>query len=420
MLTVAVLLLLSSAMQRYSTHSRSDARFHVRVVSTSDVSKADTEAWENLEDRAAEPNAYLSPHFLLPAARHLTPGHGPKLFIAERRAGGSREIVGVWPLRRSAPTRRLPLPHFVGYASKHSFLSGALLDRDHVEGSLSALLGFLARNGGSACQGVDLPLIWENGCLAQATRHLVNGRAMPADRVQSRAVLYPDRVASYFADRNLAKRVRDLDRRLRRLREQGQVEWRWSGRNGDDVHRNVESFLQLEHAGWKGQAGSSLRSRANQEAFFTEMMLGFASAGRALFTELVLDGRVVASTANLVSGRAGFAFKVGWDPALRSFSPGLLNELEFMRRADSPINEFDWFDSGAAPDSYIDELWLSRRRLARVLLPLRMGARLTVTGSIALRRVKKELDAGIHGSVPLARSDLHTWITMAQETAGWI
>jgi hypothetical protein len=169
-------------------------------------------------------------------------------------------------------------------------------------------------------------------------------------------------------DKALAARIRDIGRRLRRLRERGAVAWRWH-RGARIPAETVEAFLSLEHMGWKGEEGSSLRSRPEDEAFFREAISGFASEGRALFTEVTFDGVPIASICSFIAGNIGFGFKIGWDPAFRSSSPALINELEFMRHAPTDFGDIEYFDSGASSTSFINELWLARRHVATMFIP---------------------------------------------------
>jgi Acetyltransferase (GNAT) domain len=158
---------------------------------------------------------------------------------------------------------------------------------------------------------------------------------------------------------------------MRRLRERGTVGWRWH-RDQGIPDESVEAFLALEHMDWKGEEGSSLRSCPRGEAFFREVVAGFASARRALFTELTLDGAAIASTCTLISGNVGFGFKIGWNPDFRAMSPGWLNEIEFMRHAPTDFGDIAYFDSGAGPSSFINDLWLTRRTLTTMNVPTRV------------------------------------------------
>jgi len=179
-----------------------------------------------------------------------------------------------------------------------------------------------------------------------------------------------------------------MSRRQRRLRERGTVGWRLQG-PAAVPESAIEALLALEHMGWKGSSGSSLRSVPAREAFFREMVAGFATARRVLFSEITLDGLTIASTCNLVSGHRAFAFKIGWHPELRACSPGWLNEIEFMRNAGAWAADIDLVDSGATEDSYINELWLERRSLATLTIPLSFSGRLAVGGLAAARRLKR-------------------------------
>jgi hypothetical protein len=121
--------------------------------------------------------------------------------------------------------------------------------------------------------------------------------------------------------------------------------------------------------GWKGDEGSSLRSRPDDEAFFRAAVSGFASEGRALFIEVTFDGVPIASMCNFIAGNVGFGFKIGWNPAFRSYSPALINELELIRQGPTNFTDIEYFDSGASATSFINELWLARHRMAKICIP---------------------------------------------------
>jgi CelD/BcsL family acetyltransferase involved in cellulose biosynthesis len=125
------------------------------------------------------------------------------------------------------------------------------------------------------------------------------------------------------------------------------------------------------------------------------MISGFASEGRALFTELTFDGRAIASTCNFTAGNVGFAFKIGWDPEFKAFSPGLLNEVEFMRRAGTEFPDLTYFDSGASADSFINNLWLERQNLPSIGMPTGLTGRAVIAGSQAISVAQRLLSGGI-------------------------
>jgi CelD/BcsL family acetyltransferase involved in cellulose biosynthesis len=172
------------------------------------------------------------------------------------------------------------------------------------------------------------------------------------------------------------------------LNEKGTVTWRCL-RGKEVTSETIETFLRLENQGWKREHGKSLLSRPGHAEFFRDMVERFSTAGRTFFTELSLDGRVIASTSNFISGNVGFAFKIGWDDEFAAVSPGLLNELELMNLADRDLASLDFIDSGAAEGSFIDRFWRdSRDVVTGILAGGYVGAAVLPAISIA-RRLKR-------------------------------
>jgi CelD/BcsL family acetyltransferase involved in cellulose biosynthesis len=167
----------------------------------------------------------------------------------------------------------------------------------------------------------------------------------------------------------------------------------WTLRADGELRPCIQRFLALEHSGWKGPAGGSLISSPGCEAFFRQMVEGFAREGRVFFTELSVGGEVVSSTCNLVSGDEGFAFKIGWDPRYSSMSVGTLNEVELMRQAPRRLSHLRRLDSGSEPGSYMDALWAGRRTLVDGVLSTTRAGRLAGQLAAVAMRVKRRLAA---------------------------
>jgi hypothetical protein len=370
------------------TSSSPAVRFRVRAVRPNDLVPGTIAAWAELEARAIEPNAYLSPHFVLPAVRYLDPMAQVLVFLIERIGVGSSDLVGLGVFRHVAASRHFPLPHLTTYQSRHSFLSGLLLDRDMAHQAIGALFDHFQTRGWS-WHGIEFSDAWADGPLADlltqvaGERKFIRSDRWPAER----AILVPTSSNASDVDTALGSRAKDLKRCMRRLQEQGEV--RWTTHRLDGVPAaSVEAFLDLEDRGWKGQAGTSLRARPGDEAFFREVIAGFSREDRALMTELSVDGVVISSTSNLISGRAGFAFKIGWDPAFMKMSAGILNEVELMRNAATVCTDIDFFDSGAPPGSYIYDLWGARRPISHTVFGLTPAARMALK-AVSLARALK-------------------------------
>lgn len=364
------------------------ARLRVRVLQVSEVDAHEVRAWSALEQRACEPNAYLSPHHVLPLAKLIADAARPVVFFVEAFGPHDERLVGVAVLQPAPATRGIPLPHLQAVRSPYTCLSGMLLDRDCPREALAALLDAVQMHTPKV-QGVSFGPVYLDGAVARLIQvQRDHGVHIHHDRqTDQRAVLRRGELGDAPLCAALGKRKAGLDRRRRRLAERGAVGWRCYREGGIPEHV-VESFLRLEHAGWKGQQGSSLRSSPANERFFREMVAGFGAEGRAFFTELTLDGEPIASASHFISQRAGFAFKIGWHPDFARYSPGVLNEIELIRRAPEVLPDLDEFDSGAAPDSYINELWRSRRPLAQLVVVTRLRGRVAMRAMQSLRTLK--------------------------------
>jgi hypothetical protein len=124
------------------------------------------------------------------------------------------------------------------------------------------------------------------------------------------------------------------------------------------------------------------------------MVRGFRKDKRLFITELSLDGLAIASSVNLISGGAGFAFKIGWHADFAKMSPGVLNEVEFIRHAPEIVGGLKYIDSGAVEGSFIDNLWVGRRVLTSGIFgTTSVGKRALNTGA-GLRNMKKILSTG--------------------------
>jgi CelD/BcsL family acetyltransferase involved in cellulose biosynthesis len=364
--------------------------YRINVLRRGDLNADLIRQWADLEQRSVEGNAYLSPHFLVPAVTHLTPGADVFFVFVSSLSGNARRLTGAGAFERSRGTRTLPLPHIRAYSSHHSPLSGLLIDEQHVEPTLEAFFAYLGTLRGysygiefkNRTAGTRLAAAME----AAASRHRASWVAY--DRKQ-RSLLVPGRLAEDYLDKLPSSKLRKNIRRFQKqLAERGPVQWALvnGGRIGKDC---IDRFLTLEHSGWKGEHGSSLLSRPREEAFFREMIAGFVQEGRAFFTELSVNDQVIASTSNLISSRMGYAFKIGWDMNYAQVSPGILNEVEYIKRAAKTHPHLEYIDSGADEGSFIDRLWNDRYELVSGYFVSSVVSRVVLAAIGSARRLKR-------------------------------
>lgn len=368
-------------------------RYNIRAVRFQELDDETISRWGFLEERVLEGNAYLSPRFVIPAVRHLSRPEETSeiLFVfVERANGGGGGLSGAGVFVRSGGTRSLPFPHLTAFLSPHSYLSGLLLDRNDARDVARAFFRFFCENG-RPWSGVAFEKWASEGPQANLIAEVAEefGAIWHEMGSTHRAIFIPGEGGEKYLQarftRHRAKMIRQL---RRRLEEQGKVQWKalFGSEIGAD---NVNRFLELEHMGWKGERGTSLLSKPPHERFFREMAEAFQADGRLFLTELSLDGPAIASTVNLVSGGAGFAFKVGWHPDYSKLSPGVLNEVEFIRRAPALCGALSYIDSGAEEGSFIDKLWNDRRVLSSGIYATSTFGRLIVTGTDYLRKIKR-------------------------------
>jgi len=366
------------------------AGYWVRILTVDEVSSALESAWAELESRSLEPNAYLSPHFVLPAIRHLDPRARVFLVFVGTGSPSSADLAGVGVFRSVPATRSFPLPHLLAYQSRHAFLSGLLIERERAPEALDALFNYLHATRWR-WHGLEFRDTYGDGLLSELVRAAATQRGMLQHvwNRRSRATLVP---AENREALDAVLGSRDPKRCMRRLQERGKVSWTLH-RQGGIPEQAVEAFLELEHRGWKGESKTSLRSNPMAEAFFREVVSRFGVSGRAFFTELALDDRVIASTSNFISGHAGFAFKIGWLPELAKMSPGVLNELEFIRHIHQECSDLLFLDSGASEGSYMDELWPSRRSVVSMAITSTRVSRSAFAFVQTAREAKRRLQA---------------------------
>lgn len=150
---------------------------------------------------------------------------------------------------------------------------------------------------------------------------------------------------------------------MKGLSQLGEVNWEMIS-HGEISSTHINDFLRLENLGWKRKKKSSLLSNPNDALFFQEMIKNFNGEGRSFFTELKINNQVIASSTNLISGNAGFAFKIGWNPAYAKFSPGIINEILLLENDNGDISNLEYIDSGTSgSNSYIDRIWNEKREI---------------------------------------------------------
>jgi hypothetical protein len=368
-------------------------KFKVDVLNRGELNNSLIQQWTDLEQRSVEGNAYLSPHFILPSIKYLTPNTEVIFVFITYVTGNTSVLTGVGIFEYCRWTKRLPLPHFKAYRTPHSYLSGLLVDEEFMDLTLSAFFAFFSKFKKYSC-GVEFINRTEDTRLAKRFQIAASRERVVFHEYYSkqRAILLPQKLNSDYLQGVLSKKIKKTLRYNHNiLSKSGEI--RWNVLTGQQIVTScVDRFLNLEHMGWKGEEGTSLLSNSNEEAFFREMISGFAQNGRAFFTELAVNGQVIASTVNLISSKIGYAFKIGWDTGFAQASPGILNEVEFIKNAAELFPHLEYIDSGAEEGSFIEKLWLDRYPLVSGFYATNALTKWVLTGIDYARRVKCRLN----------------------------
>jgi hypothetical protein len=172
---------------------------------------------------------------------------------------------------------------------------------------------------------------------------------------------------AYISNLISKKHYDEFLRQERRLAETGKLVYR-QVESLSDVDGWLDEFLRLEASGWKGGPNGGAFAKRTEDADYLRAITreGFAR-NRVMLLSLLLDEKAIAVKHNLLTGDGGFTFKIAFDESFSKYSPGLLLELENIRRVfDDP--RIKWLDSCASPrHPMANRIWSERRMISRTL-----------------------------------------------------
>jgi CelD/BcsL family acetyltransferase involved in cellulose biosynthesis len=344
-------------------------RLRVIVLEDLDALRHWTTAWEDLAAHAVEPNAFYEPWMLLPAIQFLS-SPAQLLFVlvaAEAPTSGQSDILcGLFPLERSSQYQRLPLRHLTLWKHPYCYLCTPLLRRGWEHETLAAFLDWLATDPRGSTL-FEFPLVTADKPVFQSLSTVLEERERPVflSKCETRALLRPRADGEAYIAESLPGKSRKEFRRLeRRLSELGPLEYVEPG--PAEVDTWTDDFLALEAKGWKGRRGTAMASTEAGRRFFTA--IARAGPDRIMLLGLYVGGRPVALKCNLLAEEGAFSFKIAFDELYGRFSPGVLLELENIRRFHTKSAPC-WMDSCAAPEHFMaNRLWMERRTVSTLLV----------------------------------------------------
>lgn len=309
-------------------------------------------------------------------------GAGEEIEVHALRDPAGGELLAVLPLRleRGLALRRRPLVN-----AHHPFWSCALSEQ-HPE-SLRSLLAHLLQTRADA-DLVELPRLHRAGfaCerLLDAAESLGLRYQVVPDGGDTFLRLGPWRELLPRLPANVRKHV---PRKLRRLRERGEVELVVT-MGGETLERELEECFALEAKGWKGASGSPIGSRPETLRFYTSLARRTAAAGRFALYLLKLDGRIIAFEYCLRGGGRIDMLKLSYDPEHAQLSPGLILRTLLLER-EAGLGEIASYHMGLPSEWKLE--WASGvhplcalRIYGPTLKALALGAGPTIASSLKL------------------------------------
>lgn len=322
--------------------------------------------WDALSRDTVTENPAYSRQYVLAGLDTIDAGANLRAVAISDENG---RLVGFFPfrLRILAP---FPWPVSVGAQNIYQFAGAPLVARQCAGSVVSTWLDGIEAGAPSrfwALSNIDL----NSGCIeivrAQLAARGLGLRAVAAYRRPSLTGRAGSSEA-HSAEVIRKRRVKDIARNLRRLREIGEVSFE-RVREPEKVKQRVEQFLAIEQSGWKGENGTALLSKGRDAAFARLAFAGREGAdGLAVVDSLFLDGDPIAMSVNMASGSTLFTLKCAYDENYRKFGPGLLLEYlvveEFFKSG-----AFADMDSSTTMDGHvIQELWDGSKTMACVII----------------------------------------------------
>lgn len=322
-------------------------------------------AWERLADAPLERNVFAEPWMLLPALDGFSESESARIGLTFDSK--TKELCGVFPFVRRANWNRLPVRVVSTWIHGQTYLGTPLLHGD-PEVAKRALAGFI--DAVAEAPLLEFDDVSGDGEFMRLLMEVVGERRL--HWLVTHSVTRPILVPRGSADEYLAAALGGDGRRKLRSKEKGLaslgpirvalVE------DAVGLEAWLENFVRIEKAGWKGQLGTALANQPADRAHFEKIVREGFRRGRVMALTLLSGEAPVALKINLKSGDEWFAYKIAYDERLARYSPGMLLEVENIRRVHA-LGDARTMDSCTGPTTRVfRDLWLDRRSIQAVTI----------------------------------------------------
>lgn len=273
--------------------------------------------WDELVAAMPRPTPFLLRDWLAEWWRHFLADQADPAVLVGRRAGLLAAAAPVY-IRR---VRALRIASFLG--RHESSLADVLVACDEPDGSVEALLTALGEERFDYAELYGSP---------RGSRLERSGRLQVIERVEAPVLDLREGWDAVYASHTSSKRRNLHRRRFRQLGEIGPVTVT-VGRDPDELVRLLEEAFYLHELRWRGRPDGSTFGTDVGRRFHRAALRRMALRGNARILLLEVGGRPAAFHYYFAFEGTMFSHRLGFDPALARFSPGVLATLETLRAA---------------------------------------------------------------------------------------
>ena len=326
---------------------------------------------DQVSDYSVEPNIFFTPRFCVPAMPRLDDRQVRLMVLQDSDDKGS-ETRFLMPFTVEKPGFAIG-PDIIRSWSNHFGPFGTpLVERREANQVIEDILSTIAMPAVNLPKIIAFPDVITDSPVISLIRSIAlsNGLPMAMTRPAERPVLDATKDAThYFKDGIGGHHRRDVGRQWRKLEREGDLTYE-IGRNSEEVRHQMEEFLLLENASWKGRQRTSLASDRYRAAFAREAINSLAYVDKCRIHSISLNGKVIASLIVFVENGRAWTWKTAYDESFRAFSPG---KLLMVRATEALLDDpnIQFADSCASRGhSMMEHLWQERREMVTLVIGL--------------------------------------------------
>ncbi|MEO0543580.1 MAG: GNAT family N-acetyltransferase [Pseudomonadota bacterium] len=330
---------------------------------------------DRITDYALEPNIFFSPRFAIPGLSRLDDRDVRLLLLHDQSdddLSGKRvgNVCLMMPFTVEKPSFQIGPDIVRAWSNPYGPYGLPLIERRGSEQIVDDFFATLGQPGVQLPKIVVFPDIFMDSPLASLIRATALSAGLPM--ATAKPVNRPWLDATIDADSYLHNAIsphhrRNLGRLWRKLEKLGRVEYDIA-RSPEQVRLQMEEFLLLENAGWKGRKRTSLAADRYRAAFAREAVNLLAERDRSRIFTLSLEGRVIASLIVFIEGGRAWTWKTTYDETMRELSPG----MQLMTRVTETLLDdpnVTSADSCALPDHPVmSRIWTQSRAVTTLVV----------------------------------------------------